>query len=56
MNEFLGPFDIIGKIWMLVKFCHWFPVFLSSVEKDIAKILTDSQSAKKKKTSLVIKH
>ena len=34
---------------MLVKFCHWFQVFLTSVEKDIIKILTDAQSAKKKK-------
>ena len=41
---------------MLVKFCHWFRVFLTSVKKDIGKILTDVQSAKKKKTSLVIKH
>ena len=42
---------------MLVKFCHWFKVFLTSVEKDIGTILTDVQSAKKKKkTSLVIKH
>ena len=42
---------------MLVKFFHWFQVFLTSVEKDIGKILTDVQSAKKKKkTSLVIKH
>ena len=42
---------------MLVKFCHWFQVFLTSVEKDIGKILTNAQSAKKKKkTSLVIKH
>ena len=35
---------------------HWFQVFSTSVEKDIGKILTDAQSAKKKKTSLVIKH
>ena len=42
---------------MLVKFFHWFQVFSMSVEKDIGKILTDAQSAKKKtKTSLVIKH
>ena len=41
---------------MLLKFCHWFQVFLMSVENDIAKILTDGQSAKKKKTSSVIKH
>ena len=41
---------------MLVKFFHWFKVFLTSGEKDIGKILTDAQSAKKKKTSLVIKH
>ena len=27
---------------------HWFQVFLTSVEKDIGKILTDAQSAKKK--------
>ena len=42
---------------MLEKLCHWFQVFLTSVEKDIGKILTDVQSTKKKKkTSLVIKH
>ena len=42
---------------MLVKFFHYFQVFSTSVEKDIGKILTDAQSAKKKKkTSLVIKH
>ena len=40
---------------MLLKFCHWFQIFLTLVEKDIGKILTDVQSAKKK-TSLVIKH
>ena len=40
---------------MLVKIFHWFKVFSTSVEKDIGKILTDAQSAKKK-TSLVIKH
>ena len=40
---------------MLVKFFHWFKVFLMSVEKDIGKILTDVKSAKKK-TSLLIKH
>ena len=34
---------------MLVKFCHRFQVFLTSVEKDIGKILTDAQSAKTKK-------
>ena len=34
---------------MLVKFCHWFQVFLMSVEKDIGKILTDAQFPKKKK-------
>ena len=34
---------------MLVKFFHWFQVFLTSVEKDIGKILTDAQSEKKKK-------
>ena len=57
MDEFYGQFDIIGNIWMLVKIFHWFQVFLTSVEKDICKILTDAQSAKKKKkTSLVIKH
>ena len=28
---------------------HWFQVFLTSVEKDIGKILTDAQSSKKKK-------
>ena len=39
---------------MLVKFFHWFKVFSTSIEKDIGKILTDAQSAKK--TSLVIKH
>ena len=33
---------------MLVKFCPWFQVFLTSVEKDIGKILTDAQSVKKK--------
>ena len=38
------------------EFFHWFQVFSTSVEKDISKILTDTQSAKKKKTSLVIKH
>ena len=32
-----------------MKFCHWFQVFLTSVEKDIGKILTDAQYAKKKK-------
>ena len=46
MDEFLGQFDIIGKIWMLVKFFHRFQVFLTLVEKDIGKILTDAQSAK----------
>ena len=55
-GRILGQFDIIGNIWMLVKFFHWFQVFSTSVEKDIGKILTDAQSAKKKKTSLVIKH
>ena len=55
-GRILGQFDNIGKIWMLVKLCHWFQVFLTSVEKDIGKILTDAQSAKKKKSSLVIKH
>ena len=34
---------------MLVKICHWFQVFSTSVEKDIGKILTDAQSARKKK-------
>ena len=33
---------------MLVKFFHWFQVFSTLVEKDIGKILTDAQSAKKK--------
>ena len=33
---------------MLVKFFHWFQVFSTSVEKEIGKILTDAQSAKKK--------
>ena len=33
---------------MLVKFCHWFQVFSTSVEKDIGKKLIDAQSAKKK--------
>ena len=33
---------------MLVKFFHWFQVFPTSVEKDIGKILSDAQSAKKK--------
>ena len=28
--------------------CPWFQVFSTSVEKDIGKILTDAQSAKKK--------
>ena len=28
---------------------HWFHVFSTSVEKDIGKILTDAQSAKKKR-------
>ena len=28
---------------------HWFQVFSTFVEKDIGKILTDAQSAKKKK-------
>ena len=32
-----------------MKFFHWFKVFLTSVEKDIGKILTDVQSAKKKR-------
>ena len=32
---------------MIVKFCHWFQVFSTSVEKDIGKILTDAQSTKK---------
>ena len=41
---------------MLVKIFHWFQVFSTSVEKDIGKILTDAQSAKKEKTSLVIEH
>ena len=41
---------------MLVKCFHWFQVFSTLVEKDIAKILTDAQYAKKKKTSLVVKH
>ena len=36
---------------MLVKFCHWFQVFLMSVEKDISKILTDAQSGKKNEFS-----
>ena len=49
MDEFYGQFDIIGNIWMLVKIFHWFQVFSTSVEKDIGKILTDVQSAKKKK-------
>ena len=31
--------------------CHWFPVFSTSVEKDIGKILTDAQSAKKNEFS-----
>ena len=35
---------------MSLKFFHWFQVFLTSVEKDIGKILTDAQSPKKKKT------
>ena len=34
---------------MLVEFCHSFQVFLTLVEKDIGKILTDAQSAKKEK-------
>ena len=33
---------------MLVKFFHWFHVFSTSIEKDIGKILTNAQSAKKK--------
>ena len=33
-----------------------FQAFSTLVEKNIGKILTDAQSAKKKKTSLVIKH
>ena len=33
---------------MLVKYFHWFHVFSTLVEKDIGKILTDVQSAKKK--------
>ena len=33
---------------MLVKFFHLFQVFSTLVEKDIGKILTDAQSAKKK--------
>ena len=41
---------------MLVKIFHWFQVFSTLVEKDIGKILTDAQSAKKTKTSLVIEH
>ena len=45
----LGQFYIFGKIWMLVKYFHWFQVFSTSVEKDICKILTDAQSEKKKK-------
>ena len=49
MEVFWGQFDIIGKIWMLVKFVHKFQVISTSVEKDIGKILTDAQSAKKKK-------
>ena len=48
MEEFYGQFDIIGKIWMLVKIFQWFQVFSTSVEKDIFKILTDAQSSKKK--------
>ena len=34
---------------MLVKLFHWFQVFLTLVEKDIGKILTDTQFARKKK-------
>ena len=34
---------------MLVKFFHLFQVFSTSVKKDIGKILSDVQSAKKKK-------
>ena len=34
---------------MLVKIFHWVQVFSTSVEKDIGKILTNAQFAKKKK-------
>ena len=44
---------------MLVEIFHWFQVFSTLVKKDIGKILTDAQSAKKKNKnefSVVIKH